>query len=136
MYDAWDAFLNDVFFREFPKPDSKLEVEISVSNITMDGLIYIEFNQELIVPQFEEFSPKLAKMEEYNLDIFDKEGKGHSSEENWALSNVTGKLNISHNKRSLTKMIAHERLNSTRDVLEFEYLLNSGVADEEIQYEL
>ena len=99
-------------------------------------MIYIEFNQELIIPQFEELSREPAKKEEQNPDLYEWEGQGHSNEEDWALSNVMGLSNAGPNKRALTQLIAHERINTTRDVLEFEYLVNSGVADEEIQYEI
>ena len=52
VINLWDQYQNDVFLREYPNPGLETEVILNLVNITMDGQIFIEFNQELIVPPF------------------------------------------------------------------------------------
>ena len=88
-----------VYNHEFDyKPDSA-EVEIEIKNISNDGLIFIQFNQDLLVPPF-------------------------TTWEHLKLDNLTRKL------------IAYQDLNVTRDVLDFKFMKNSDLTDEELRYDL
>ena len=53
----------------------------------MDGFIYIEFNQELIVPPFTAWPPKAEEK------AYEWQNQGYETEEDWAKDNFMGFLN-------------------------------------------
>ena len=52
VMQTWYDFRVESFLTTFPNPKSDKEVTMEIKNISMEGYIFIEFNQDLLVPPF------------------------------------------------------------------------------------
>ena len=99
------------------------DVVISIANISQQGEVFLQFNQPLLVPPFTPWRPY------QNQPRYDWQNGGYDTEEQWAEESFMGFGNA-------RKLLAHESLNVTRDVLTFEFLKKSNVEDQEITFDL
>lgn len=103
--------LKGYIWTEKVKTEDPEPVELQVKSISKNGMMTVNFNQLLLIPNFLDASGSQFKKDDNGESIMDKAMSGR-------------------------KTVALSALNVTRDVMEFMFILKSDVKPEMIQYDL
>ena len=91
----YNDFIGVIYETKFNRSSKTPEVEIFLKNISASGEIYIEFNQELIVPPFTLWD--YYEVPEVPKPQYEWEGQGYATSEDWAHDSIMGYLNAQSN---------------------------------------